>query len=123
MLGIQRTASARSKTQCTLYKISKKKLFEVLRDFPESFSKMKRVAESRHRRLKHYINPEQHPLLPNDEIDSEDCKTELFGVDAENVVTLKEEESMKKSRQSHRMATIQRRPAQHRAIQTSRHRK
>ena len=33
LLGVQRTASARTKTQCMLYRISKKKLLMVLQDF------------------------------------------------------------------------------------------
>jgi len=111
LLGIRRTASARTKTQCLLYRISKENLLIVLQDFPDTLASMTGVAESRQRRLQHYIDPEKHRLLPADEIDAEDCKTELFGVDADKVVLDKEEESSRtrmKGRQSHRFATIQR---------------
>lgn len=38
-------------------------------------SKMTNVAQSRRRRLAHYINPNEVSLAPGDEIDTEDCKT------------------------------------------------
>lgn len=106
LLGIRRTASARTKTQCTFYKISKQKLFTVLQDYPETLATMVKVAESRQRRLEHYIDPLENKLLPEDEIDAEDCKTDLFGEDAEKIVTVKEEEtrSRTKHRQTHRHA-------------------
>ena len=46
---------------------------------------MTSIAESRWRRLDHYIDPTINPLIPEDEIDAEDCETKLFGVDAEEV--------------------------------------
>ena len=75
-----------------LFKISKKKLDAVLKDLPETMENMVKVAESRHRRLKHYIDPSVYALAKEDEIDSEDCKTELFGADAEKIVSAKEQE-------------------------------
>eukprot|EP00558_Chaetoceros_sp_UNC1202_P003548 CAMPEP_0197248536 /NCGR_PEP_ID=MMETSP1429-20130617/40098_1 /TAXON_ID=49237 /ORGANISM="Chaetoceros sp., Strain UNC1202" /LENGTH=81 /DNA_ID=CAMNT_0042709787 /DNA_START=116 /DNA_END=358 /DNA_ORIENTATION=- len=75
---------------------------------------MMNVAESRHRRLQHYVNPDEFPLLEEDEVDPEDCKTELFGADAEKIVSAKKEEVNRtriKGRTSHRFATIQRKPA------------
>ena len=104
MLGIRRTASARTKTQCTFYKISKEKLLTVLQDFPETLATMVKVAQSRHRRLQHYIDPIENKLLSGDEIDAEDCKTELFGQDEEKIVTVKEEQTRTRNRQSHRHA-------------------
>lgn len=70
-----------------------------MHDFPSTLATMKEVAESRQRRLQHYMNPNEHKLLPKDEIDIEDSKTELFGADAEKVASAKEEEM----RQSHRI--------------------
>ncbi len=59
---------------------------------------MTEVAESRQRRLKHYMNPKKYKLLQKDEIDVEDSKTELFGADAEKVASTKEEEMRKSHR-------------------------
>jgi len=96
-----------------LFKISKSKLLTVLKDFPDTFESMVKVAESRQRRLKHYISPANNPLSKEDEIDPEDCKTELFGADADKIVSVKDEEvnRSKKNRQSHRFAAIQQSPA------------
>ena len=119
LLGVRRTASARTKTQCMLYKISKEKLFSVLQDFPSTSGDMKAVAESRQRRLQHYTNPQKYELLPGDEVDTEDSKTELFGADAEKIVSAKEEESSRmrgKLRVSNRVAAMKRS-----AILTGRH--
>ena len=119
LLGIKRTASARTKTQCMLYKISKNKLFTVLQDFPSTRSGMKKVAASRQRRLQHYMNPKTTRLHPEDEIDIEDSKTELFGADTEKVVSARDEESSRirgKMRQSHKIAGMKRG-----AILTGRH--
>ena len=121
LLGIRRTASARTKTQCMLYKISKRKLLAVLQDSPTAYNEMKAVAESRNRRLQHYINPQKYKLLPKDEVDVQDSKTELFGADAEKVVSAKDEEMSRirsKTRQSHRIAGMKRG-----AILTGRHTK
>jgi hypothetical protein len=102
-----------------LYRISKKKLLAVLQDFPSTFTAMKGVAESRQRRLEHYINPQMHKLLPKDEVDAEDAKTELFGADAEKVVSAKDEQS---SRVRSKMRQSQRVPGMKRgAILTGRH--
>lgn len=95
------------------FKINKKQLLSVLKDFPETFEAMVNVAESRQRRLGHYIDPTNNPLAKEDEIDPEDCKTELFGADAEQIVTAKEEEThksrLKQHRHTHRLAAIQQR--------------
>ena len=111
LLGIRRTASAKTKTQCMLYKVGRQKLLEILHNFPEMAKVMKRVSWSRKRRLEHYVNPTEAPLFPEDEVDDEDCKTELFGVDAEQVASAKEEEFGRKqfgrkSRQSHRVSSM-----------------
>lgn len=102
-----------------LYKIAKSKLLAVLHDFPSTFGDMKTVAESRMRRLQHYSNPKKYELLPQDEVDIEDSKTELFGADAERVVSAKEEESSRarsRIRQTHRVPAMKRN-----AIVTGRH--
>lgn len=114
LLNTRRTASAKTKTQCTLFKIAKDKLINVLRDFPDTLEHMTQVAESRQRRLKHFIDPSSHLLLTHDKIDREDCKTELFGADADKIVFAKEEEtnrSKMKRQSSARLSTaIQRSP-------------
>ena len=53
---------------------------------------MKDVAQSRRRRLSHYLDPNEVTLAPGDEIDAEDCRTELFGQDADQILHDKEEE-------------------------------
>ena len=58
-----------------LYRLRKSSLISLLRDYPAMQSKMKNVAQSRRRRLAHYINPNEVSLAPGDEIDTEDCKT------------------------------------------------
>jgi len=113
LLGIRRSCSARTKTQCMLYRISKLKLLTVLQDFPDTLVTMKKVAVSRVNRLQHYVSPEKYGLKPEDEVDSEDRKTELFGVDAEEVMHAKAEENSRfrlKSRHSHRNALTRNNP-------------
>ena len=51
---------------------------------------MNSVAQSRRRRLAHYLNPTGVALAPEDEIDVEDSKTELFGKDADRILQDKE---------------------------------
>jgi len=107
LLGIKRTASARTKTQCMLYKIDKESLMRILQDFPGTASAMKTVAQSRQRRLLHYIKPKENPLYAMDEVDGEDRKTDLFGVDADQVEYEKEEEFGRMNpRQSHRISSM-----------------
>ena len=62
------------------------------------------------------MNPTKYELLPQDEIDVEDSKTELFGADADKVVSNKEIEVRSKMRQSQRVAGMKRG-----AILTGRH--
>jgi CRP-like cAMP-binding protein len=95
LLNTKRTASARTKTQCMLFKISKDRLLTVLKDFPDMLQTMIKVAESRRRRLMHYKNPGTYSLAKEDEIDSEDRKTELFGAEEERVVQEKDKEMMR----------------------------
>jgi hypothetical protein len=92
LLGIQRTASAKSKTQCMLYRLTKDKLLRLLKDYPFVEVKMTEIAQSRRRRLAHYLDPKNVALEPGDEVDAEDCQTELFGVDADKILRAKEEE-------------------------------
>ena len=84
----------------------------ALHDYPETLEFMKRVAEKRLRRLQHFINPSKVPFRVDDEVDEEDSKTELFGVDTTKLVHVKEEEATKsRSRKmSKRFATIQKQP-------------
>jgi len=53
---------------------------------------MMNVAQSRQRRLAHYLDPKKVDLAPGDEVDAEDCRTELFGQDADQILLDKEEE-------------------------------
>ncbi|KAL7536658.1 hypothetical protein ACHAXR_007315, partial [Thalassiosira sp. AJA248-18] len=92
LLGVRRTASAKSKTQCMLYRLRKSSLLSLLRDYPVIESKMTDVAQSRRRRLAHYLEPNKVALSPGDEVDAEDSKTALFGRDADQILHDKEEE-------------------------------
>ena len=92
LLGVRRTASAKSKTQCMLYRMRKSNLLPLLQDYPDIEAKMAHVAQSRRRRLAHYLEPKQVALAPGDEVDAEDCQTELFGQDADQILQEKEEE-------------------------------
>lgn len=51
------------------------------------------VAQSRKRRLLHRQNPKGVTLAPGDEIDSEDSRTDLFGMDANQILHEKEAEA------------------------------
>jgi CRP-like cAMP-binding protein len=109
LLGVRRTASAKSKTQCTLYRLSKTALLALIRDYPAIETKMTNVAQSRRRRLAHYMNPGSNTLVPGDEVDVEDSKTELFGKDADKILQDKEKATQLERMQSGRNA--RRRPA------------
>lgn len=89
---MRRIASAKSKTQCMLYRIRKNDLVSLLHDFPEIEAKMRITAQSRRKRLAHYLNPKEAKLSTEDEIDTEDSRTDLFGVPPEEVVLEKNEE-------------------------------
>ena len=86
LLNVRRTASAKSTTQCTLYRLKKAHLLALLADYPAIETKMMNVAHSRRRRLAHYLNPKGVSLHPGDEVDVEDSKTELFGKDADLIL-------------------------------------
>jgi CRP-like cAMP-binding protein len=90
LLGVRRTASAKTTTQCTLYRLRKDALLSLLRDYPAIEKKMTNVAQSRRRRLAHHLKPDGVALAPGDEIDAEDSKTELFGRDAGQILQDKE---------------------------------
>ncbi len=92
LLGIRRTASAKSKTQCMLHRLRKSDLLSLLQDHPSIETKMTNTAQSRKRRLAHYFDPKKVPLEAGDEVDAEDSRTELFGVDADKILQDKEEE-------------------------------
>ena len=99
LLGVRRTASARTRTQCVLYKISRSRLLAVLEDFPAMGRRMRSVAGGRVRRLEHYLDPgAKGPLAGEDEVDSEDSKTALFGADADRIATAKAEEYQQERR-------------------------
>lgn len=70
---------------------------------------MTNVAQSRRRRLAHYMNPGSNTLVPGDEVDVEDSKTELFGKDADKILQDKEKATQLERMQSGRNA--RRRPA------------
>lgn len=95
LLGIKRTASAKSKTQCMLYRIRKKDLTSLLHDYPEVEAKMRRIAQSRRKRLAHYINPNETKLSPEDQVDTEDSLTDLFGLPSEEISVAKDVEYIK----------------------------
>ncbi len=101
-----------------LFKISKTKLLNVLKGFPETLRHMKNVARSRQRRLNHYLNPSDHVLLPIDKIDPEDCKTELFGEDASKVMSVKDDKTKIRRHSSIRVAAMQRSPTGHAPTQS-----
>lgn len=115
LLGIRRTASVKTRTQCVLYKIDKESLMSILPEFPETREKLHRIAETRNRRLNHFMDPDSFVLAPGDEIDSEDRKTELFGLDAAEAVHTKEEKLEKKRR----IAGIKKRPTHYKNARKS----
>ena len=104
LLGVRRTASARTKTQCMLYKISKARLLAVLQDFPEMAERMRKTAEGRVRRLEYYLDPTNKTLSKEDEVDAEDSKTDLFGADADVVARDKAEAFDEQRRERYRGA-------------------
>lgn len=75
-----------------LYRLRKRDLLSLLQDYPSIETKMIDIAQSRRRRLAHYLDPKNVSLEKKDEVDAEDCRTELFGVDAEKILHDKEEE-------------------------------
>ena len=75
-----------------LYRLTRSNLLPLLKDYPYVEAKMTDIAQSRRRRLAHYLDPKHVVLEPGDEIDAEDCQTELFGVDADKILRDKEEE-------------------------------
>lgn len=75
-----------------LYRLAKSRLLTLLQDHPFIEAKMTEIAQIRRRRLAHYLDPKTVPLAQGDEIDAEDCQTELFGVDADKILRTKEEE-------------------------------
>lgn len=116
LLGIRRTASVKTRTQCILYKVTKENLLNILKDFPESAVDLKRVADIRRRRLARHLHSGDgfvEPLLPGEEVDSEDRKTDLFGLDADQAVNSKAE-SFENNR---RQARIKKRPTSY-GVQT-----
>ena len=92
LLGVRRTASAKSKTQCMLYRIRKSDLVSLLHDHPAIESRMRNIAQSRRRRLAHYLNPDEIKLSAGDEVDSEDSRTDLFGLPSDDILHEKDEE-------------------------------
>ena len=58
LLGVKRTASAKSKTQCQLYRLRKTHLLALLYDYPKIEIKMTNDVQSRRRWLAHYLDPE-----------------------------------------------------------------
>mmetsp|Transcript_18764 Transcript_18764/g.37626 ORF Transcript_18764/g.37626 Transcript_18764/m.37626 type:complete len:134 (+) Transcript_18764:4056-4457(+) len=87
-----------------LYKISKERLLAVLQDFPEMAERIKKVAESRVRRLEYHLDPKNKPFRSEDEVDAEDSETDLFGADADVVARAKHEEYKAERKQNYRGA-------------------
>jgi CRP-like cAMP-binding protein len=92
LLGCKRTASARTKTQCVLYRITAQNLKHLLVDYPDKQEYMLRVAKARQKRIIHYLGMDKSKLSREDEQDEEDAKTELFGVDADEMMMQKDVE-------------------------------
>jgi len=116
LLGIRRTASVKTRTQCILYKVAKENLLNILKDFPETAVDLRRIADIRRRRLAHHLHSDEscvEPLLPGEEVDSEDRKTDLFGLDADQAVHSKKEAFENNRRQ----ARIKKRPTSY-GVQT-----
>ncbi len=80
ILGCRHTATAKTKTQCVLYTLNRDSLLNILEDYPATSQYMKKIAASRQRRVRHFLNPSSIKLAPEDEIDLEDSKTEFVGV-------------------------------------------
>ena len=92
LLSCKRTASARTKTQCMLFRCAAKQMQGILDDYPEKKDYMENVAICRQKRIFNYLSKESVELGEEDRDDQEDCKTDLFGVDASEVMMVKEEE-------------------------------
>jgi len=67
-------------------------LVSLLHDHPAIESRMRNIAQSRRRRLAHYLNPDEIKLSAGDEVDSEDSRTDLFGLPSDDVLHEKDEE-------------------------------
>ncbi|GMH69740.1 hypothetical protein TL16_g05229 [Triparma laevis f. inornata] len=92
LLNCKRTASARTKTQCMLFRMKAQDLRLLLHDFPEKEEYMKRVARARHKRIVAYMGVEEGKEPDDEEQDEEDAKTDLFGTDADEMMLRKDEE-------------------------------
>jgi len=97
ILNCKRTASARTKTQCMLYRAEARDMMLVLDDFPDKKEYMESVAKSRQKRIINYLSEDssEADLAAEDKDDREDCKTELFGIDADEVMVAKDEHATK----------------------------
>ncbi|GMI10428.1 hypothetical protein TrVE_jg5639 [Triparma verrucosa] len=92
LLNCKRTASARTKTQCMLFRMKATDLHHLLNDFPEKDEYMKRVSRARHKRIVNYMGVEDGKDPDDEEQDEEDAKTDLFGTDADEMMLRKDEE-------------------------------
>jgi len=78
----------------------------LLVDYPEKQEYMLKVAKSRQKRIIHYLGMDKTKLDSADEQDEEDAKTDLFGVDADEMMMQKDEE-FEKSRAHARISIKQ----------------
>ena len=92
ILNCKRTASARTKTQCLLYRLQAADLKRLLFDFDEQHMYMKKIARARQKRIVSYLGLNDEEIDQDEEQDEEDAKTDLFGTDADEMMIRKDQE-------------------------------
>eukprot|EP00520_Triparma_pacifica_P017727 CAMPEP_0118640342 /NCGR_PEP_ID=MMETSP0785-20121206/4703_1 /TAXON_ID=91992 /ORGANISM="Bolidomonas pacifica, Strain CCMP 1866" /LENGTH=1277 /DNA_ID=CAMNT_0006531725 /DNA_START=175 /DNA_END=4005 /DNA_ORIENTATION=- len=92
ILNCKRTASARTKTQCLLYRLHADDLKKLLFDFGAQHNYMKKIARARQKRIVSYLGLEEEEIEEDEEQDEEDAKTDLFGTDADEMMIKKDQE-------------------------------
>jgi hyperpolarization activated cyclic nucleotide-gated potassium channel 2 len=95
LMNCKRTASARTKTQCLLYHVAAEDFRDLLEDFPDREEYVCRVAKSRQRRIVQYLSGDDKTGAGGDDLDEEDAKTDLFGADADEMMSVKDREADK----------------------------
>jgi CRP-like cAMP-binding protein len=92
ILDCKRTASARTKTQCLLYRLSADDLKRLLSDFADQTRYMQKIARARQKRIVAYLGLADAEVDEDEEQDEEDAKTDLFGTDADEMMIRKDQE-------------------------------
>jgi len=93
ILNCKRTASARTKTQCLLYRLDAPDLKKLLNDFEDQNDYMHQVAKARQKRIVTYLGlDDEEDDRDEDDQDEEDAKTDLFGTDADEMMIRKDQE-------------------------------